>query len=203
MKQGKNSQLIPVIVIVVVVVVSVALIVSLVRTFFFNGGQQQANQQDQRSTDQAALLNTAVDRGVRMTIRGDITADEKFRSYQIVVTPNRRTMTTYAGYLDQQLEHVALENNGRAYEEFVYALNRAGMANGTAFSGEKDDTRGLCPNGKILEFETLHNDKSVKRLWATTCKIKGSLQANANQLSSMFLDQIPQGKELLKKINQQ
>ncbi len=27
-----------------------------------------------------------------------------------------------------------------------------------------DDTRGLCARGKILEFETLQNGRSVKRL---------------------------------------
>ena len=203
MKHGKNSQLLPVVVIVIVVVISVALIVTLVRTFILGGGSSSTQQtQRQKDSDEAALLNTAIDRGVRMTIRGEITADEKFRSYRITVTPTTRIMTTYAGYLDQTIDHVTLENNSRSYEEFVYALNRANMMKGDALIGEKDDTRGLCASGKILEFETLQNDRTVKRLWTTTCKKDGgSLQANASQLSDMFLAQIPQGKELLKKIN--
>jgi flagellar basal body-associated protein FliL len=96
MKRGKNSQLLPVIIIVVVVIISVALIVTLVRTFILGNGS--SNQQQQQNSDEAALLNTAIDRGVQMTIRGEITADEKFRSYRITITPNSRVMTTYAGY---------------------------------------------------------------------------------------------------------
>lgn len=201
MKHGKNSQLLPVIIIVVVVVISVAMIVALVRTFIFNGGASTSETQEQRNADETALLSTGIDRGVRMTVRGGITADERFRSYQIIVKPTMRSMITYAGYLDQPIDTVQLENNGRAYEEFVYALNRAGMVKGTAFTGEKDDTRGLCSTGKILEFEILQNDRSLKRLWTTTCKDKGSLQANATELSDMFLAQIPDGKKLLQKIN--
>lgn len=201
MKHGKNSQLLPVIMIVVVVVVSVAMIVALVRTFILNGGNTGPTTEQQRNADETALLSTAIDRGVRMTIRGDITANEKFRSYRITITPTMRSMVTYAGYLDQPIDQVQLENNSRAYEEFVHALNRAGMVKGTAFTGEKDDTRGICSNGKVLEFETLQNERTVKRLWTTTCKERGSLQANSGQLSDMFVAQIPQSKELLKKIN--
>lgn len=200
MKHG-NNQLLPVIIIVIIVVISVAAIVSLVRTFF--GGQSQTSTTVQQREDaEAALLNTSAGRAVRMTIRGEITADEKFRTYQIVVSPTSRSMTTYASYLDQPIDSVTLTNNTKAYEEFVYALNRAQMMNGEPLEGDKDDIRGLCASGKVLEFETLHNDQRVKRLWTTTCKeSRGSLKANSTKLSNMFLEQIPQGSDLLKAIN--
>ena len=168
MKHGKN-QLLPVIIIVIIVVISVAAIVSLVRTFF-GGSSQNTETVQQQEDGEAALLSTSLDRAVRMTIRGEITADEKFRTYQIVISPNSRSMTTYASYLDQPIETEALDNNVKAYEEFVYALNRAQMMKGEPLEGEKDDTRGLCANGKVIEFETLQNDQRVKRLWTTTCK---------------------------------
>ena len=200
MKHGKN-QLVPVIIIVIIVVVSVAAIVSLVRTFFA-GDSAQSPVAQQQDVSEEALLSTSLDRAVRMTIRGEITADEKFRSYQIVIKPNSRNMTTYASYLDQPIDSVTLENNAKAYEEFVYALNRAQMMEGTPLEGAEDDTRGLCAKGKVLEFETLQNDQRVKRLWTTTCKdARGSLKANSTQLSDMFLQQIPQGRDLLKAIN--
>lgn len=72
-------------------------------------------------------------------------------------------MTTYAGYLDQQIDTVQLDNNTRAYEQFVFALNRAGMMSGTPLDGDQNDTRGLCPGGKILEFETLQNEAKQSR----------------------------------------
>lgn len=203
MKQGRNSQLLPVILIVIIIVVSVAAIVALVRTFILNSGEANQDTVQQLNVDEEALLSTSADRGVRMSVRGEITADEKFRSYQIVVTPSARSMTTYEGYLDKPLDTVSLDNNTKAYEEFVYALNRAGMIVGEPLKGEADDMRGLCYNGKILVFETIQNDQSVKRLWTTTCKKQapGSLEANDSQLSAMFLEQIPQGQELIKNIN--
>jgi hypothetical protein len=200
MKHGKN-QLLPVIIIVIIVVISVAAIVSLVRTFF-GGSSQNTETAQQQEDGEAALLSTSLDRAVRMTIRGEITADEKFRTYQIVISPNSRTMTTYASYLDQPIETEALDNNVKAYEEFVYALNRGQMMKGEPLEGEKDDTRGLCANGKVIEFETLQNDQRVKRLWTTTCKeSRGSFRGNSTKLSNMFLEQIPRGNELLKSIN--
>lgn len=196
----RNNQLLPVIMIVIIVVVSVAAIVALARTLLFGGGESTEKTEDPQ---QDALIQTTSDRAVRMTIRGPITADEKFRSYQITVSPSSRVMTTYAGYLDQQIDTVQLDNNTRAYEEFVFALNRAGMMEGTQLEGDANDRRGLCPTGKILEFETLQNSQTVKMLWTSTCGgIKGSFKANSAQISDMFLGQIPQGPDLLKKINE-
>ncbi|NLA42923.1 hypothetical protein GX865_02070 [Candidatus Saccharibacteria bacterium] len=98
MKQGRNTQILPVIIIIIVIVVSVAAIVALVRTFILNGGSDSNNSAiERRNADEEALLSTSVDRGVRMSIRGEITADEKFRSYQIVIRPGSRSMTTNEG----------------------------------------------------------------------------------------------------------
>lgn len=201
MNPRRNSQVLPVIIIVVIVVVSVAAIVALARTLLFGGGSTNETVEDPQAN---ALTQTTADRSVRMTIRGPITADEKFRSYQITISPSSRVMTTYAGYLDQQIDTVQLDNNTRAYEEFVFALDRAGMMSGTPLEGDNNDTRGLCPTGKILEFETLQNSSKVKQLWTSTCGgVKGSFKGAGAQISDMFLAQVPQGPDLLKKINEQ
>lgn len=199
MNPSRNSQLMPVILIVIIVVVSVAAIVALARTLLFGGGE--ATEQVEEPT-QNALIQTTADRSVRMTIRGALTADEEFRSYQITISPASRSMTTYAGYLERQIDTVQLDNNTRAYEEFVFALNRAGMMEGEPLEGEENDRRGRCPSGKILEFETLKDSEPVKSLWTATCNgVKGSFRANSAQVSDMFLEQIPQGPDLLRNIN--
>lgn len=196
----RRNSLLPVILIVIIVVVSVAAIVALARTLLFGDSNQAEEAGEQEA---AALIQTTADRAVRMTIRGQITADEKFRSYQITVSPSSRVMTTYAGYLDEQIDTVQLDNNTRAYEEFVFALDRAGMMAGTPLEGAANDRRGLCPSGKILEFETLQNSQTVEQLWTTTCGgVKGSFKGNSAAISDMFLAQIPQGPDLLKKINE-
>lgn len=200
MKPGKNSQLIPVIIIVLIVVVSVAAIVAFVRTIA--GGDGASTEDNEITQEERALLSSTADRGVRMTVRGEITADETHRSYRVEITPSSRTMTTYKGYLDQLHDTVQISNNVAAYEEFVYALGRAGMDEGEAFTGVDDDTRGLCANGKILEFELLQNGQSTKRLWTTTCSgIDGSFTANDGVISDMFINQIPDSQALISDIN--
>ena len=156
MKHGRNSQLVPVILIVVIVVISVAAIMAFVRTVM-GGDSQNSSQQTKTQQEEAeeALLSTSLDRAVRMTVRGGITADESFRSYQMTISPNKRSMTTYKGYLDQPQDNLNLDNNTKAYEEFVFALNRADMMKGDPLTGNADDTRGICANGKVMEFEIL------------------------------------------------
>lgn len=198
MNPSRSNQLMPVILIVIIVVVSVAAIVALARTLLFGGGETEQVEEPAQNM----LVQTTADRSVRMTIRGALTADEEFRSYQITISPSSRSMTTYAGYLERQIDTVRLDNNTRAYEEFVYALDRAGMMEGEPLEGEANDRRGLCPSGKILEFETLQNAEPDKSLWTATCNgVKGSFKANSAQISDMFLAQIPQGPDLLKNIN--
>src|SRR5664279_1024795 len=195
MNRSRMSRVVPIALILIVIAVAVAALVSVGRTLLGGGTQSVAD------TSQAALINTSADRSVRMTVRGPIVANENFRSYQLVVTPNDRTLSTYSGYLNQPIADVRLDNNIKAYEEFVYALNRANMVQGTAFTGDQDDTRGICATGKVYEFEILTGTNVGKRLWTSTCKgSTGSLKASVSQLQSLFLQQVPTNKDLLSKI---
>jgi FlaG/FlaF family flagellin (archaellin) len=198
MYRGERARIFPVILVLIVIAIAIAALVSVGRAIF-GGGDQPAAPTD---TSQQSLINTGDGNSVRMTVRGKIVADETFRSYQLTVSPSSRTLTTYSGYLAQPLESVQLGNNVKAYEEFVYALDKANLAKGTAFTDDQDDTRGICAAGEIHEFEILNGTKVVKRLWASTCKgSPGSLKANDAQVESLFLQQIPDYKKVLSKID--
>lgn len=200
MYKGNSSRVLPVILVLIVVAIVVAALVSIGRVIF--GGGEGAVDQSQVDTSKQALLNTASDRSVQMTVRGPIVANENFRSYRITVDPVSRTMTTYAGYLEQPIDSKTLDNNAQAYEQFVYALDKANMVGSEAFTGEKDDTRGICATGRVYEFEVLQAGESVKRLWTSTCKgSPGSFRASVSQVSDLFLDQVPENKALLKEID--
>lgn len=196
--------MLPVIMIVLIVVISVAAIVALVQTFIL-GGNNTENGQVQESKEEMinkALISTDPSRGVRVTVRGELKADEKFRSYQITITPNSREMVTYAGYLESEIDRAVDRNNTKAYEEFVNALSRAGMMISKKSRDGTDNTKGLCYNGKILEFEILQNDNPTNKVWMTTCDKKdGTMRADGITIANMFLSQIPKGKELLSTIN--
>lgn len=198
MYKGNSSRILPIILILIVVAIAIAGLVSLGR-MVFGGDQTDPNQVD---VGRDALLNTSVDRSVRMTVRGPIVADEQFRSYQITVTPTSRQITSYSGYLETPIQAKQYSNNVKAYEQFVYALDKANMMNGQELAEEQNDTRGICATGRVYEFEVLRASSSVKRLWTSTCKgSPGSFKANVEQIEDLFFSQIPDAREVLKDLD--
>lgn len=195
-----RSRVIPIIIIIIVAIIAVAAIVSLGRAIFSSNGENQASQAEQQlAARRDGLLNMSTNREVRMTIRGGIVADEQFASYRVTISPTTRSLVTYKGYLDQSVDIINLSNNAPAYDEFVHALDKANFAQGTPFAQDKDDTRGVCASGVLYEFETIDAGQVKTRLWTSSCKgSPGSLAASSDQLSSLFLAQIPDGRSVVR-----
>ena len=201
MASYRNSRIFPIALVLIIAAIAIAALVSLTRAIFFNTPNTSQTTVSQVDAGRQALLSTTADRSVRMTVRGAIVADEKFHSYQITITPSSRTLTTYIGYLDTTVDNVNLGNNIPAYEQFVYSLDRANLAKGTELTGDKNDTRGICATGQVYVFAILKADKSVKTLWTSTCAgSKGSLDASVDQLTRLFISQIPNATQLINKI---
>ena len=195
-----RSRFIPIILIIVIMVIAIVALVSLARAIFFSGGQSTQNTA-QVDVSRDALLNTADGHKVQMTVRGPIVADENFNSYRITITPSSRSLTTYRGYLGTQIDAMNLGNNVAAYDQFVHALDKADLPVGTAFAKDKDSTLGICATGRVYEYEIMSGNDVVKRLWTSTCKgSPGSLRASADQLTSLFVAQIPYANNALGKI---
>lgn len=196
MDNGGARRVIPIILILVVIAIAIAAVVSIGQNIFSGGAQPEAVNQGKVS-----LVNTGEDRSVRMTVRGPIVADESFNSYTITIKSTTRTLTTYSGYLDRQVETKQLTNNIPAYEQFVYALNRATMMDGIELTGSANDTRGICAAGRVYEFETLRGNNTIKSLWTSSCKAyPGSLKASSAQLENLFKIQIPDYGKMLNKV---
>ena len=199
MYRGNSSRFIPIILVFIVIAIAVAALVSIGRVIFGGGDQPDQTQVD---TSQQALVDTSSGHSVRMTVRGPIVADENFRSYRVTVDASSRNLTAYSDYLDQPLDSKDLGNNIQAYEEFVFALDRANLVKGTPFLDDKDDTRGICATGKVYEFEVIDSGSIVKRLWTSTCKGSlGSFKGSVAQVQNLFLQQIPDNRTILKTIN--
>lgn len=198
MYKGNSSRILPIILILIVVAIAIAGLVSVGR-MIFGGDQTDPTQVD---VGRDALLSTSIDRSVRMTVRGPIVADEEFRSYQVTVTPTNRQIATYSGYLETPIQAKQYSNNVQAYEQFVYALDKANMMNGQELAEDKNDTRGICATGNVYEFEVLQAGTAVKRLWTSTCKgSPGSFKANVDQVENLFFEQVPDAREVLKDID--
>lgn len=184
-KKDTFVKILPIIIIILVITMAIILIVSVAKMMFkSNPKEPQVNALEQ------ALLTVDNSRGVRMTVRGPIVAQENFRSYQILITPQSRILTTYKGYLGEKIDTKQFDNNVPAYEQFVNSLVKANLSKGKPF--ETENLNGICATGTITEFDVMQNDASLAHLWTSTCKgSPGSLSASVDQNKNLFLAQIP------------
>ena len=200
MKYSKNSlsRFIPILLVIVIMIVAIAAVIAIGRALL--GGGSSNNSTNTAVTDEGrtALLTVDNSRSVRLTVRGPIVANESFRSYRVTISPEERDITTYGGYLENVLETKKFDNNNRAYEELVHALDKRRMMDGRVLAEEQNDLRGICASGQIYQFETLVNGETVRSLWTSDCDgSKGSATANVSEVINMFLNQIPEGRKIV------
>lgn len=195
----RSSRAFPIILVVIIVIIAITALVSLARVVFFSGSAPSTSDTD---VSRDALLSTDADRRVEMTVRGPIVADERFSSYRISISPSNRTITTYRGYLDRVVDRIELGNNVAAYEEFVYALDKANLSDGDEFGDERDDVRGICATGEVTQYAILDAGESVKTLWTSTCNgSPGTLDGNSALLKNLFIRQIPDANRVIQDVN--
>jgi hypothetical protein len=200
MKYSKNSlsRFIPILLVIVITIVAVAAVIAIGRALLGGGGSTTSDTTAVTDEGRVALLTVDVSRAIQLTVRGPIVAEEKFRSYRVTISPESREITTYEGYLGNVLETKEFDNNTRAYEELVFALDKRRMMDGRPLTEEQNDLRGICASKQVYEFETLVNGETVRSLWTSDCEgSKGSALANVSEVINMFLNQIPDGRKIV------
>lgn len=199
MQRNNGAKFFPLIIIIVIVALVIAAIVSIGRAVFNSGDGNDTEQTSQIDENREALLNTSTGRSVSMTIRGPIVAQENFTSYRVAVSNTERSLNVYKGYLEEQTSGKTLANNTQAYEQFVYALDKANMTKSRdQANDDTNDLRGICAGGYVYEYAVLSGDNEVRKLWTSTCEgSKGTLNASKDQLNRLFLAQIPGSNELV------
>ncbi|HRJ06719.1 MAG TPA: hypothetical protein PK096_01835 [Candidatus Saccharibacteria bacterium] len=200
MQRSSGARLFPLFIILIIIALVIAAIVSIGRAVFNSGSDTNSEDTSQTDVGRESLLKTDESRSVQMTVRGPIVADENFTSYRIEISPSERDMDVYKGYLEDRTNGKSLSNNTQAYEQFVFALDKANMMKGenSEDSEATDDLRGICATGYVYEFAVLEARSEVKRLWTSTCDgSPGSLQASKEQLADLFLAQVPGADDLI------
>ncbi len=195
----ETSKIIRVALALIVFAVIIAALLTIVRAVFFKSdtGYNSAELDYGRS----ALLSSSAGRSVKMTVRGNIVGDESFRSLQIEVSPNTRTLTKTIGYMGPASIISTKPNNIPAYEQFINALDKANIMKGKQFTDDKNEILGICATGYLYNFELFSYNTVEKNLWTSTCPgSKGSLRANLQQVYDLFAAQIPESEELIKDI---
>lgn len=186
MKQENTRRIVRNVAVVGGIVLAVIVVFLVIRAVFLMGSSSAPSQTD--ATD--PLLNTSTDRGVMMTVRGPIEAAETARTYEVDVTPTSRSVTQYSGYDGTVVNKQVYANSMAAYEQFVYALDKAGMTNDRTVANP--DTRGVCAMGRLYTF-SLERDTTVESsLWSSSCNsVKGTLAGGSSALRDLFNAQIP------------
>lgn len=165
------------------IILVVIIVFLIIRGLFF-----AAKPTESQLTD--TLLNTSTDRGVQMIVRGPIVASENARTYEIDVTPTSRAVTLFSGYDGTVMSKQVYDNSTSAYEQFVYALDKANMNQSRKITDT--DTRGVCATGRLYTFAILRDTTVDSSLWTSSCRDdKGTLSAPALPLKSLFDAQIP------------
>lgn len=196
---NKISKIFPIILVILIVVFAIFVLVSVGKMVFKASEKAPKDQvTTSQTTPRDELLSTEADHAVRVTVRGQIVANENFRSYQVTITPNERRMSVYKSYLSELVDSISLGNNVPAYTEFVYALDKAGFSRSKPLPTESDNVLGVCASGTLVEFDILKNGESIYHVWTSSCSgSKGSLGVNESSLRDLFLKQIPDNNKLL------
>jgi len=173
--------------------------------YFITGGFRapEVDQMSQEEINRRQVTTIHSGRSVRMTVYGPVVANEDRESYEISVSPTTRRLATYSGYNQTQVESYNFDNNQEGYQQFVYALARAGFDSERTLSQDQADDRGACSSGKRFVYELYENGDQVKRVWTTTCsKIKGTYAGVNSTTRDLFNKQIPDFSKLIRSLKQ-
>ena len=138
-----------------------------------------------------------------MTVHGPVVADEERQSYEITVSTSSRRFAAYNGYTQTQIDSKDFDNTHEGYQQFVYALSRAGFDKERDLSEEAADDRGACSSGKRYVYEMFENGDLVKRVWTSTCgNAKGTFAGSNNITRELFNKQVPEFRTVIKPLKQ-
>lgn len=144
--------------------------------------------------ENTTLLTNTPEMSLTMKIRGPIVANEDFSVKTITVSPSSRQYQETTGYLETPpIASTAqnLTNNIKAYDEFIFALEKGQLFNGNNLTAE-NDLRGVCATGRTYEFTLYKSGTPVISTWSSTCKdTTGNLRGDLSGLVGIFAKQIP------------
>ncbi len=176
--------------------ITIGLIIILILLLFGGGGGGPKKPK----TPKALADYASTEAEARLTIDGEINADQTHQQVQITVNKNTTTYQQIQGYEGNVVNSQSFANNESSYSNFLYALGHAGFTRGNkdkALANEK----GYCPLGDRYVFELIDEGQDVERYWATSCDKPKTYQGNVNLTLSLFKLQVPGYINLTQNLN--
>jgi len=161
------------------VAVLVLLFVLILRGF---GGHKPAVQS--QLTDYAPTQTV-----MRMVVEGPVNADADHRVAQVTVGRDSTNITLFQGYQHTVLQSKSYDSNQAAYTTFLRALQLQGYIKGNP-NPKLEDSRGVCPLGRVYTFEVITGSSTVQQFWTTSCG-GGTFRGNTATIRQLFRLQVP------------
>lgn len=136
---------------------------------------------------------------MRMTVSGPINLEEKHRSVIVVVGRTTNSVELVQGYQGMVLESKDYNTNEEAYASFLRALDLQGYTKGNT-DPKRQDSRGVCPTGRVYTFEIITGASTVQKLWTTSCG-GGTFKGNTTTIRKLFREQIPDYSKIIRRSN--
>lgn len=171
--------------------------------YFITGGGRGNEGLSSEEINRRKVTTIHSGRSVRMTVYGPVVANEDRQSYEITVSTSSRRFAAYTGYTQTQVESRNYDNTYEGYQQFVFALSRAGFDKERKLSEEQADDRGACSSGRRYVYELFENGDMIKRVWTTTCgSARGTFAGTNNVVRELFNKQISDFKTAIKPLKQ-
>lgn len=170
--------------------ISVGLLI-LVFVMIFRGGSDPAAPDAPKQLVDYANTNVTV----QLTEDYPINADQMHRQLTTKVGRDVTTFTVESGYQGTVLREKSYNNNPTSYANFLRALQLAGF-NIANKDKTLQDERGFCPLGRRYVMEIKDNQRTVQRLWSTSCGNIGSFQGKISTVQKLFRSQVPEYNQL-------
>ncbi len=163
-----------------VVIAMVIAVAVLIVKGFSGGSPAKTTKQlvDYANTDQV----------VKETIIGPLSTDDMHYTLRVTIGASQSVLEVLKGYDETVTQTFSYNNTETAYAEFLRAIDLSGFTRGNPKLNTDD--RGVCTGGRRYVFEIQRGDSTVQHFWTTTCG-SGNFTGNLNNVSSLFMAQIP------------
>jgi hypothetical protein len=127
---------------------------------------------------------------VHLLIDAPVVGNDQHRAIEISVDNSAITLDILQGYEGKVTTHKAYDNTQAAYEVFLKALQYNGFTKGDINSTNSDE-RGVCALGDRYVYMLASDDKTVFRMWSTSCGGQGTFGGSPQTIRTLFRRQIP------------
>lgn len=170
--------------------ISIGLLI-LVFVMIFRGGSDPAAPNAPKQLVDYANTNVTV----QLIEDYPVNADQTHRQLTTKVGRDVTTFTAESGYQGTVLREKSYNNNPTAYASFLRSLQLAGFNSANPDEALRDE-RGFCPLGRRYIMEIKDNERTIQRLWSTSCGNIGSFRGQLDTVRKLFRAQIPEYNEL-------